>query len=253
MPRSHTARTTGRGSSSNQADFEEIAPQHFLIRADGVRRIVKNEGTISGALFTLTTWRRSGLLARIELAGFAVLTLDHQVRALPPLPQVRAPGVPCALNIRPAERASFFDPAAPGRWTPIAPQSAAENEEQTLLLREAWVVRIRKGRGASRYALVGCSGDGSAQLAPLDETRALLCGYAQAAQHGSESKARTFAVSVHDGSYRLPDIVLPAPHRDLLARLGSNDAGGWVVGKAGWKLARRVYESLGLTLAARSR
>jgi hypothetical protein len=106
------------------------------------------------------------------------------------------------------------------------------------------VVRRRRGRGAPSYYRVFCERGGNAGLAPLSETDALLAGYAQAAQCARP----TLVVQHHHTYYYLPSIPLPAPHRDLLQRLGEHAKHGQV-DQDGWPLAQRIYERMGITLS----
>src|SRR5215468_5208634 len=106
-------------------DIEEIAPGRFLIHDPQVGGLLKGEGTLSGRLFELTTWRREGLLARLRERGFRILTLDDLAALLPGLsrpPPIGGPGWrPFSSTI---EQISHFD-LRNLRWRALAPDTRA--------------------------------------------------------------------------------------------------------------------------------
>ncbi len=236
----------------SQIDLEEIRPNVFLVRNAGVRPIIKREGELDGKLFRLTSWRREGMLARLALQGFAVLTLEDYVAGLPELPDVAhvPPDTPTAsLRISRTDRYSRFEPRLRD-WEPLTPP-APSTPDQPLQLQVApgWIIRRRQGRGRSSYAQVQAKG----QLRPLDELNALLYGYAYAAL------LRLPPVTIqHDptaAQWLLPALPLPAPHRELLAKIATpapaNHAlvpHGWLGAADGLALAEAVLASLGLAV-----
>jgi hypothetical protein len=230
--------------NSHRVDLQEFAPQRFLIHNPGIKQIIKGEGVINGKLFELTTWRRDGLLARLQMQGFRVLTLQDQVESLPALPAPEPIGEDCPRTLSTRERFSFFNPLTL-TWAAVEPSDPDESDGQRVLLRSGWIVRRRRGRGAPGYYRVLRERSGDAGLAPLSETDALLMGYAQAARHPRSP----LTVQRTEGLYWLPDLVLPAPWQELLQRLGQHARGkGWQIDEHTWPLARRLYERLGLRL-----
>lgn len=239
---SRSRRKTRAGRTSRGgADLEELRPQRFLIRNMQVRPLLKNEGTISGAMFELTSWRRDGLLARLRTSGFTVRTLEDQIQALPHMPPAEPVGGASRRPVQRIERYSHFDASALA-WVPDEPH--AESGQCEVRLHAGWVIRRRYGRGAATYHRVFRERHGGAGLVPLTETEALLAGYAQATQ------VRQPALTVrHQGEhYYLPALELPPPHREVLDRLGQQVEDGWQVAERAWPLARQVYERLGLKL-----
>src|SRR5262245_51373202 len=90
--------------------LEEIAPGRFLIHDAQLSGLLKGEGTLTGRLFELTTWRREGLLARLRERGFNVLTLPDLVAQLPGLSQPPPIGGPGWRPLAsPIEQISHFD------------------------------------------------------------------------------------------------------------------------------------------------
>jgi len=220
-------------------DLEEIAPNQFLIHTARIKILLKDEGDISGRLFILTTWRRDGLLARLRSRGFVVLTLADRVERLPALPE---PPVIGEAQWRPlahsAERFSMFGTESL-RWEPIAAEE--RDGARGVMLRGGWVLRRRKGRGPPTFYLAVAE-PASVGLRALDETMALLTGYAQAAARGTLLVAQR-----ENDHFRLPDVELPPPHRALLQRIAASD-GMFVVDQQGWPLAQELFARLGVRL-----
>jgi hypothetical protein len=224
-------------------DLEEVRPGYFLVHNPSIRGIIKTEGSIRGNRFTLTGWRREGMLARLAQRNFTARTLEDQIDALPAPPAAALPGAPCTHLPRSNERLSIFDPAALD-W--VAPPLQAPDQPH-LALQDGHILRRRRGRGPASYERVACQPTGTAALLPLSETDALLHGYAQAARLPREPLP-----APHESEdYRLPDIPLPPPYRDLLGRFAQQSrATGWQTDAAGWPLACRLYARLGLELKA---
>lgn len=235
-PSKPTARRAERG-----ADLEEIRPGQFLVRDVRAQPILKTEGKLEGRQFTLTSWRRDGLLARLRNNGFRVQTLEDRVKALPSLPPAPPLGAQVTRVGGSIDRFSHFDPLALA-WIPLDVDEGSA--EKQLTLRAGWIVRRRKGRGAASYHRIFAERGGSAGLVLLDETSALLEGFAQAQTihrtplHGQRQDRHHF----------LPDIELPPPHRALLARIGEQSNAGLRFDERGWVLARAVFARLGLVL-----
>jgi hypothetical protein len=215
-------------------------PNYFIIHTSAVRPFIKSEGIITGNRFVLTGWRRDGMLARLRIQGFTVRTLDDEIDALPDLPRVQLPSETCAYVMSRKERYSFFDPQQRD-WAAIEP---ADDEPPVLLLRENWIIRRRRGRGAPDYARVHCE-RGRSSLISLDDAAALLEGYAQAAQLDHPALHATF----QGDTCSLPHVELPSLHRSLMQRIGTPAPDtGWQVDRRGWPLARRLYAALGIEL-----
>jgi hypothetical protein len=244
MTGQHRQRRTTSNRANKAADFEEIRPQHFLLRNHLARGVLKGEGHLEGNRFELTTWRRDGLLARLRNSGFTVETLDDQIARLPDLPPAAPLGGFAPRVLPQNDRYSYFDPQSLG-WAPLEAQQEGEN--LAVRLRDGCVVRRRRGRGAASYHHVFIERGSAAGLAPLTATEALLQGYAQAAQIPREP----LAVQSLNQHYLLPALELPVPHHAILQRLGDLSEAGWRIDdERGWRLACAVYERLGLSLVA---
>lgn len=232
-------------SSKGAIDLEEIRPHQFLIRNPAVRRFLKGEGTITGMQFELTSWRREGLLARLAAQGFSTRTLPEQVEQLPGLPAPEPIGDAYPRPARPNERYSYFDPQHRD-WRPVPTDSSTNSSDPAaVLLRAGWVIRRRRGRGPASYYRVFREGGDSAGIAPLDETAALLLGFAQSAAQ----ECPPLRVPHDEQHYWLPALPLPAPHRELLQRCAVLlPERGWQLEKRSWPLARGIYERLHIPL-----
>ncbi|NJO06289.1 MAG: hypothetical protein HC876_12625 [Chloroflexaceae bacterium] len=230
------------------SDFEEIRPQVFFIHNPAVRQIIKGEGTIDGTRFELTSWRREGLLGRLESHGFRVLTLETQIELLPEPPHADEvePPDPAATrgvhSIRRGDRYSFFD-AWHYRWAAIAPLPPTADGQTHVHLVPGWVVRRRQGRGNASYYQVGGQPD-HITLLPLDATDALLHGYAQA----MNLPHRPLSISHIEAGYLLPPLELPTAYTTLLKRIAEPVQAGWLVDEQALPLARQVYACIGVAL-----
>jgi hypothetical protein len=222
--------------------LEEIRPHRFLIHNPNVRPIIKSEGEISGNVFELTSWRRDGMLARLSNAGYVVVTLADQVAKLPNL----SPPVPIGAEaLRPLtssiDRYSYFDPLAL-TWVPVEPRD--EDGQPVVPLRDGWVVRRRRGRGAASYHRVFVERGGGVGLRPLEALEALLAGYSQATANGP----RELLVRREGKEYLLPDVALPRPFEEALGRFAKQTPAGWRVAERGGQLAQELFAHLGLLL-----
>jgi hypothetical protein len=222
--------------------LEEIAPGRFLVHDPQVHRLLKDEGTFSGRLFEMTTWRREGLLARLRERGFKVLMLADLVAALPsppiPPPIGRSGWRPLSSAI---EQISHFD-LRNLRWHPLEPESRDGVPGVTIY--DGWALRRRKGRGAASFYLAARERGGGIGLRPLDETSAILIGYAQALTHDD----RPLVVERRADLILLPDIELPPAYRVVLQRIAREDDAGLLVGESGWPLAQDMFSRLGIRL-----
>lgn len=236
-------KTPGRTRhSSSSVDLEEIKPHVFLVHDDRMVPILKGEGKVSGQRFELTSWRRDGLMGRLRDRGFNVRTLADQVDKLPNPPRI---GPPSGEIVRPLsttiERFSRFDLESLS-WVALEP---VEHEGQkVIIMTDGAVIRRRKGRGASDYYVAFRERSGGAGLRPIDESKAILMGYGQA----TTDENRDMIAKKLEKAYILPDLILPAPYRKLLERIGERVADGWRVHERGWPLAQEIFARLGLLL-----
>lgn len=181
-----------------------------------------------------------------------MLTLDDCVAGLPELPDVARvpPDTPTApLRISRMDRYSRFVPHRRD-WEPLTPLApSAPDLPLQLHVATGWIIRRRQGRGHASYAQV----QAKAQLRPLDELDALLYGYAYAVL------LRLPPVTIqHDpttAQWLLPALPLPAPHRELLAKIATPAPAehalvphGWLCAADGLALAEAVLDSLGLAV-----
>jgi hypothetical protein len=223
-------------------DFDEIAPNRFLIHDPRVRGLIKDEGTIEGRTFTLTSWRREGLLARLREREFRVRTIADRLAALPGPPEPPPIG---QLGWRPLaspiEQISHFD-LRNLRWHPIAAE--VRDGVSRVPIYDGWVLRRRKGRGPASYYLAFAERRSGIGLRPLDETKAILTGYAQALALDDRP-----LLAERDGDrLLLPQIVLPAPYQEMLRTIAENGTGGWLVDQKSWPLAQELFARLGMRL-----
>lgn len=222
------------------SDLEEIAPNRFMIYNPHAAAILKSEGTITGRLFALTTWRREGLLGRLRDRGFHVLTLNDQMEALPRLPPPPPIGGTGWRSLaRSIEQISTFD-LRKLRWRTVTPE--VRNDVEGVVLYAGWVVRRRKGRGAASYYLALAERGGSIGLRPLDEVTAILTGYAQALLHDD----RPLIAEQHGERIDIRQIELPLPYRVLLERIATPTAFGWSVQHRWWPLVAELFLRLGM-------
>ncbi|MFL5806058.1 MAG: hypothetical protein ACJ8CR_30525 [Roseiflexaceae bacterium] len=223
-------------------DLEEIAPNRFMIHTQRTQALLSGEGTIAGRLFELTTWRREGLLARLRERGFRVRTLADMTAALPappPPPPIGGAGWrPLASAI---ELLSHFD-LRNLRWRSLVPEQ--RGGVSGVMVCAGWVLRRRKGRGPGSYYLALAEHGGSIGLRSLDETTAILTGYAQA----TALDDRPLLAERRDTQILLPDVDLPPPHRALLRHIVAQSDAGLLVDEQGWDLAREVFGRLGVRL-----
>ena len=231
-------------------DLEEIAPSRFLVHNPRANALLKGEGTIAGRMFELQTWRRSGLLARLRERGFAVRTIADRLDALPEPP---APPPIGRLGWRPLanaiEQISHFD-LRRLRWHPLAPET--RDGVPGVALYAGWVLRRRKRRGASSYHLAFAERGGSIGLRPLDETEAILIGYAQSLELDNRPLLAEQRPSSGSGQgaeqLLLPDVVLPPPYREVLDLIATDSAEGPLVDQRGWPVAEELFGRLGMRL-----
>jgi hypothetical protein len=231
-----------KGQRRPALDLEEIAPNRFMIHNQHTQALLSGEGTIAGRLFELTTWRRAGLLARLRERGFRVQTLADIVAALPaPPPPPPIGGAGWRPLASPIEQLSHFD-LRNLRWRPLVPEQRAG--VRGVMVCAGWALRRRKGRASAAYALALAERSGGIGLRPLDETQAILTGYAQATALDDRP-----LLAVRRGSQiLLPDVDVPPAHRALLRRVAAAGDEGLLVDEQGWDLAQAVFARLGVRL-----
>ncbi len=227
---------------SSALDLDEIAPNRFLLHNPRVGALLKGEGVVNGRSFELTTWRREGLLARLRERGFSVRTIADRLEALPALPPPPPIGGPgWRLLAGAIEHFSHFD-LRRLRWHPLAAETRDGAAGVTIY--DGWVLRRRKGRGASSYYLAFKERGGGIGLRPLDETEAILAGYAQAL----ELDDRPLLAERRGDDLLLPDVELPPPYRAALALFAKEGEEGPLVDRRGWPLAQELFGRLGVRL-----
>lgn len=233
-------------ASRRQAfDLDEVAPNHFAIGNPHITSAIKSEGVVTGRMFELTGWRREGLIARLRERGFAVRTIADRIAKLPappaPLP-IGAPGWRAQATA--IEQFSHFDLGLL-RWHALAPEQRDGVSGVTIC--DGWVLRRRKGRNPATFYLAHRERAGGVGLHPLDETAALLQGYAQALAFD----ARPLLVGpagAADGPLLLPALELPPPYREAITLCAKQGADGWLVERGGWPLAQELFARLGVRL-----
>jgi hypothetical protein len=222
--------------------LEEIAPGRFLLHDPHAKELLKGEGTFTGRLFDMTTWRREGLLARLRERGFKVLTLADLVAGLPSPPTPPAIGGPGWRPLSsPIEQISHFD-LRNLRWRILRPET--HDSVPGVTLYHGWALRRRKGRGVASFYLAALERGGGIGLRPLDETEAILIGYAQALAHDD----RPLAIERRGDLMLLPDVELPPPYRVVLRRVAREGDARLLVDERSWPLARDVFWKLGVRL-----
>ena len=196
--------------------FEELTPNIFVVHDIRVTQFLRGEGELVGNRFTLTSWRREGLFARIRQRGLIMASLDDQIADLPRLPH--------APHIGPAHwhpldtlqtRWSMYDPA---QRTLVPLEPVTLNERPGVMIPLGAVVRRRHGRGIPEW--FGCHAlkGNQLELVALEEEQALLYGLAQAITVSpplSWERVNTFAYLA------IPQ--LPRQHMQLLGRLARFD------------------------------
>lgn len=230
-----------RHSGAN-CDLDEIRPDIFIVYNPALRPLLRGEGDLVGDRFTLTGRRREGLLARLRMRTFVVHSIDALTATLPPLPEASLPGATLARLLATGERYSVFA-AMPEGWVHLSPE--ADQTPPQILLRVGWAVRRRRGRNAPEYFLVG-ERNGSADLQPIGEGRALLHGYAQLTINGPQA----LMALPTEGGMLLPDIPLPAAHTALMRRIGDKTKQGWQITSAGLPFAAELLACLGLAIVS---
>ncbi len=232
-----TRNTHQRSSRTDRRyDIDEVTPGRFVVRNLRAAPLLKTEGDLEGRLFTLHSQRRDGLLARLRERGLRVRTLDDRIRTLPRLPHPPVPDAGAWQPLPPDERWSVFDPSHLD-WIPATVED--RDGQAMVFVHAGQIVRRRRGRRAPAYALV----EPGAGLRTIDETAALLLGYAQAAPATPVLQAR------RDGErIVLPLHPLPPPHHAFLRGLAETRRDGLAIEHRAWMLAQAVYASLGVRL-----
>jgi hypothetical protein len=229
-------RRASNRSGHPRLDLEEIRPDQYVVHNPQIAGLIRHEGELQDRMFRLTTWRRSGLVARLRQRGFRVSTLEDTIDALPAPPAPPVIGRAFWRVAEPNDRFSFFDPRTLA-WQPLTLET--RDDAPGVTLRTGWVVRRRKGHAPPTYFLA--LGPSSAR--PLDETAALLAGYAQAAE--ASTRLHT---TWRDDTWAVPALDLPGPYRAVLRRIASAADDGWQIGPDAQPLAERLFARLGLAV-----
>ncbi len=225
-------------------DIEEIMPNRFLVNNAHAFGVLRGEGERQGKLFELTSWRREGLIARLVARGFTVRTLADQLDGLPALPEAQPIGdeglKPLATE---HERYSYFDTTTTS-WCSLEPFE--HKGQRVVLLRDGWIVRRRKGRALPSFYVASLEPNGTIGLRPIDETSALLAGYAQA----SSTRPISLVARRAEGHYVLPDVAIPKPYQDFLRHIAKKTQREWHITEPNWPLVVALFERLGMQLTA---
>lgn len=225
-------------------DLDEIQPDRFQINNAKVQLLLRGEGTIDGRFFTLGTWRRDGLIARLRMRGFNIRTIDDRIAALPRIAQP-APlgdeGVRALSNAR--ERLATFD-ARELRWRDLPVESI--DGRDAVRVRIGAALRRRRGRGTADFFIATPSRDRDVNLTPVPETQALLHAYAQIA-----ATNRIAITAQRDADRWLiaeQQATIPQPHREALQVIALGKAPTWTIPHNLFPLAQEIFGSLGITL-----
>ncbi|MBP8252051.1 MAG: hypothetical protein KAX40_06770 [Herpetosiphon sp.] len=221
-------------------DIEEIAPNTFLIHNVAVRAVLRGEGDINGHTFTLTSTRRLGLLARLRQRNFKVSSLEDKVHRLPKMPYAPKLGEALPVAIGARDQWSYFHPDDLV-WRDV--KAIERQQHPVVMLREGALVRRRRSRTEGDFFQVDRTAKGGANLLGLNETEAILRGYAQATE---ESDIEIEAEEREHG-YLLPlDFVLPPAYATFIRSLGMNTPEGWLFDTAAWRFVLQALHRLNL-------
>ena len=195
---------------------EELTPNAFVVHDIRVTQFLRGEGELVGNRFTLTSWRREGLFARIRQRGLIMASLDDQIADLPRLPHAPPIGTVHWHHTGSAQdRWSMYDPTQ-RTLAPLDP--VTYNNRAGVMIPLGAVVRRRRGRGIPEWFGCHALNGNQLDLVALDEDQALLYGLAQAASMAPPlpwERINTFAYLA------IPQ--LPRQHMPLLGRLARFD------------------------------
>ena len=178
-----------------------MRPGRFVLHNPAVAPVLRGEGERIGDRFELQSDRVEGLLARVRMRGFRVLTLSDQVAALPAVPAVPGPATG-VLHLQTGDRLSRFAADVPDGWQELVPDADGRYH-----LPAGTVIRRRQGRGPARFALVISGG-----LRTLAADEALLSGYART------PPAKTVLTVTADG-WQLAALALPTARDNCPAQI----------------------------------
>jgi len=195
--------------------FEELTPNIFVVHDIRVTPFLRGEGELMGNRFTLTSWRRDGLFARIRQRGLSVASLDDQIADLPRLPHAPSLGDSHWHPSTAHERWSMYDPAQ-RMLVPL--ERTPRNTQSGVMIPLGAVVRRRHGRGIPEWFGCHALNGYHLDLVPLDEDTALLYALAQAAPVAPALRWERIDTFAH---LAVPH--LPRPHMNLLGRLARFD------------------------------
>ncbi len=226
-------------------DLDEVAPNTFVIRNNKARAILRGEGLISGATFLLQTTRREGWVARVRMSGFQIRTIADRIAALPALPSVvLGPEIWLPLP-SPKDQIAVLDPVRL-RWRDVMviEQGGGATPQRGVRVAEYSAIRRRKSRNGGDFFQV-LPGQRGATLQPIDESAALLLGFA------AQGQRPRLAATVAGGDLVVAgqDIVLPAQHAEVLGFLAQPKT-RWRFAPDARALAAQLFATLGVVLAA---
>ncbi|MFM2032725.1 MAG: hypothetical protein RLZZ297_1490 [Chloroflexota bacterium] len=202
--------------ANKSSALEELSPGVFVIHDIRVMPFLRGEGTVTGNRFTLTSWRRQGLFARIEHRGLVVYALEQMIAELPALPEAPALGATVFYPLtKSGVRYSYFDPQT--RTIVPCPEETRDGVAG-VRLRLGSIVRVRRSRGLAEWYVCRQSGTQFSWAPQLTPQAALLLGYAQARER---APIVTPQIAGDVVTIELP--VLPERHAQVLARCARAD------------------------------
>ncbi|GAC1364222.1 MAG: hypothetical protein NVSMB42_24020 [Herpetosiphon sp.] len=223
-------------------DFDELAPDHFLVRDDRLRPVLRGEGTIDGAHFTLGTWRRDGLIARLRSSGFTVRTLDERIAGLPRLPAPALGDEHLQPRDHPRQQWAAFD-GERLRWRDLP--VVTDDGRTGVRVRIGEPLRRRRSRQGGDFFRLLDRGTGL-RLEPLSEDDALLHAYSILAQ---SDRPAHLILHVADDLHHLDGstCLLPGPHRQILDLLNTRGA-RWSFAAPAWALVQQLLARLAIVI-----
>ena len=223
--------------------IEEITPNHFIVNDVRVTPFLRGEGDLVGNRFTLTSWRRNGMLARIAERGLTVYALEQMIEKLPHLPMT----IPIGEEVfhpqhNTTDRYSFFHPVTYS-ITPCEPYT--HEGAEGVIMRLGTIIRVRRSRGMTEWYVCRMGGRQLQWTHPLSEQTALLHGFSQA-----QFEAPELTASVVDDVVSVALPALPDAYERLLRKCALPDAQvrAWTFPMAHAVFVVQILAHLGITL-----
>lgn len=238
-----SANASMKVNKASKYAIEEITPNHFIINDVRVTPFLRGEGDLVGNRFTLTSWRRNGMLARIAERGLSVFALEQMIEKLPHLPMA----FPIGDEVfhpqhNTTDRYSYFDPTT-YTITPCEPYTY--EGVPGVIMRLGWIIRIRRSRGMTEWHVCRMGGRQLQWTHPLSEQSALLHGFAQA-----QYEAPVLRTSVDQDVVTLTLPALPDAYERLLRKcaLANSNARVWTFPMAHAIFVVQILAELGITI-----